>query len=99
MCIGPASNNMAKYSVIINLLSEEISYGIESLVVHLDLQVVMSQLNNVYHVRDPLLHWQYLRVILLQISFNFIHIPRLDNAFVDSTSNQALDWHINHSSH
>ena len=33
VCIGPESNNMAKYIVVINLLSEAISYGIDSLVV------------------------------------------------------------------
>jgi len=36
---------IAKYSVIINLLSKEISYSIESLVVYLDLQLLVFQLN------------------------------------------------------
>ena len=55
VCIGPASNNIAKYNTVINLLSEAISYGIDSLVVYLDSQLVVSQLNNIYWVRDPYL--------------------------------------------
>jgi len=41
MYVGPTSNNMAKYNVVINLLSEGIYYGIESLVVYLDSQILV----------------------------------------------------------
>ena len=101
VCIGPASNNMAEYTAVINLLSEAISHGIDSLVVYLDSQLIVSQLNNIYRVRDPCLYRQYLRVRLLQRSFiyiNYLHIPRSHNWLADSIANQALDWHINHSS-
>jgi len=57
---------MVECSVVINLLSKEISFGIDSLVVYLDSQLVVSQLNNIYHVRDASLHRQFLRVRLLQ---------------------------------
>ena len=89
--IGSASNNIVEYTSIINVLSEAISYGIDSLVV--------SQLNNIYWVRDPCLYRQYLRVRLLQRSFTYItymHIPRSHNWLADA--NQGLDWHIIHSS-
>ena len=79
ICIGPASNNVVEYTVVVNLLSELISLGIDSLVVYLDPQLVVSQLNNIYHVRDPYLYRQFLKVILLQRSFIyiiFIHIPQ-----------------------
>jgi len=66
ICIGPASNNVAEYIVVVNLLSEAISLGIDSLVVYLDSKLVVSQLNNIYHVRDPNLYHQFLRVCLLQ---------------------------------
>ena len=100
VCIGPASNNVAEYTAVIHLLSEAISLGVDSLVVFLDSQLVVSQLNNTYRVRDPFLLRLFLRVRLLQRSFQFltfIHIPRADNWFADSLANQALDWHINHS--
>ena len=35
-CLGPSTNNIAKYSAIIELLLDAISYGIQCLVVHLD---------------------------------------------------------------
>ena len=100
VCIGPASNNIAAYIVIINLLSKEITYGIDLLVVYLDSQLVVSQLNNIYRVRDPYLYRQFFRLRVLQRSFfyiTYVHIPRSENSLVDSISNQALDWHINHS--
>ena len=99
VCIGPASNNIADYTAVVYLLSEAISLGIDSLVVFLDSQLVVSQLNNTYRVRDPFLLRLFLRVRLLKRSFQFltfIHIPRADNWFADSLANQALDWNINH---
>lgn len=51
VCISPASNNMAGYTTVINLLSEALSYGIDSLVVYLDSQLIVSQLNNIYTPR------------------------------------------------
>ena len=74
--------------------------GVDSLVVFLDSQLVVSQLNNTYRVRDPFLSQFFLRVHMLQRSFpflTFVHIPRADNWMADSLANQAIDWHINHS--
>lgn len=65
VCIGPALNNITEYTVVLNLLSKEISYGTDSLVVYLDSQLVVSQLNNTYRVRDPYLYHQFLRVRVL----------------------------------
>ena len=62
VCIGPASNNITEYIVVINLLSKAIYYGIDSLVVYLDSLMVVSQLNKIYRVRDPYLYHQFLRV-------------------------------------
>ena len=78
VCIGLASNNIAEYTAVVHLLSEAISLGVDSLVVFLDSQLVVSQLNNTYWVRDPFLLRFFLRVHLLQRSFQFltfIHIP------------------------
>lgn len=48
--IGPTSNNVVEYTTVINLLSEEISWDVDSLVVFLDSELVVSQLNNTYQV-------------------------------------------------
>lgn len=42
ICISFASNNITKYNFVINLLSEEIAYGIELILVNLDSQLVVS---------------------------------------------------------
>ena len=36
ICLGPSTNNVVKYSVIIDLLPDSILHGIHSLEVHLD---------------------------------------------------------------
>ena len=64
--LWPSSNNVAKYSVVIELLCDSISHGIHSLEVCLDSQLVVSQLNVLYHIRDPTLLRRFLHVRLLE---------------------------------
>ena len=66
VCIGLASNNIAEYTVVINLLSEAISYGIDSLVFYLDSHLVVLQINKIYQIRDTYLYLQFFRVRVLQ---------------------------------
>ena len=51
-CLGPLTNNITEYSVIIELLLDAISHGIQHMVVHLDSQLVVLQLNGHYRVRN-----------------------------------------------
>ena len=66
VCLWPSSNNVAEYSVIIELLQDAISHGILSLEVHLESELVMSQHNGLYHVRDSMLLRIFLCVRLLE---------------------------------
>ena len=66
VCLRPSSNNVAEYSVVVELLRDAISHGVLSLEVHLDSELVVSQLNGLYHVRDPMLLRRFLRVRLLE---------------------------------
>ena len=66
ICLRPSSNNVAEYSVVIELLRDAISHGVLSLEVRLDLELVVSQLNGLYHVRDLTLLRRFLRVRLLE---------------------------------
>jgi ribonuclease HI len=50
ICLGPSMNNVAEYSIIIDILRDAISHGVHSLEVHLDSQLVVCQLNDSYHV-------------------------------------------------
>ena len=78
-CLGPASNNVAKSRDVIELLWDSLSHGITQLEVRLDSQLVVSQLNRAYQVRNPILLRQFMQVRLLERNFEFItfnHIPR-----------------------
>ena len=100
VCLWPSSNNVAEYSVIIELLQDAILHGLLSLEVRLDSELVVSQLNGLYHVRDLTLLRRFLRVRLLERQFDnitYIHIPRNNNQVADSYANYVLDWHLFHS--
>ena len=66
VCLGHATNNIAEYSVVIELLIDVISLGIRHLVVWLDSQLVVLQLSNVYAIQSPTLLRVYLRICLLE---------------------------------
>ena len=99
VCLRPSSNNVAEYSVVIELLRDAISHGVLSLEVHLDSKLVVSQLNVLYHVKDPTLLRRFLHVRLLEWKFDnitYIHIPRINNQAADSYANYVLDWNLFH---
>ena len=99
-CLGSTTNNIAEYSAMIELLVNAISHGIVHLQVHLDSQLIVSQLNGSYQVRNPLLLRKYLKVRLLERYLEFIsydHIPRSYNHLSDAVANYVLDWHLYHS--
>ena len=100
VCIGPATNNIAEYEAVINLLTEAASQDVCDLVVLMDSQLVVCHLNQVYTIRNPVLLRIFWRVRLLERSFGTItyrHIPREHNVVVDSLANYILDRHISHS--
>jgi ribonuclease HI len=41
VCLGPSMNNVAEYSVVLEILRDAISHGIRSLEVHMDSQLVI----------------------------------------------------------
>ena len=96
-CLGPATNNVAEYRAVIELLWDALSCGITQLEVRLDSQLVVSQLNRSYRVRNLILLRQFLQVRLLERNFDFItfnHIPRNQNSLPDAYANYILDWHL-----
>ena len=99
MWLGRVTNNIAEYSVVIELLVDAILLGICHLVVRLDSQLVVLQLYNVYSIRSPTLLRVYLRIRLLECYFDHIeyqHIPRYLNTLTDALANYVLDRHLNH---
>ena len=90
ICLRPSSNNVAKYSAVIELLHDVVSHGVHSLEVHPDSQLVVSQLNDLYRISDPTLLQIFLRVRLLEWkieSIKYIHVSRNFNQVVDSYAN------------
>ena len=99
VCLRPSSNNVAEYSVMIELLCDAISNGILSLEFLLESQLVLPKLNGVSYIRDPTLLQRFLWVRLLEQKFEHItciHIPRIYNHVFDSYANYVLDWHLLH---
>jgi ribonuclease HI len=99
ICLGDATNNVVEYSTLIEFLRDALSHDISHLRVYLDTQLVVSQLNGVYRVYDPTLHRRFLRVCLLEQSFDYItyiHVPRRLNQITDTLANHVLDWHLTH---
>jgi ribonuclease HI len=99
ICLGDTTNNVTEYRTVIELLRDALSLGISHLQFYLDAQLVVSQLNSVYHVHDPTLHRQFLRVHLLERSFDYItyfHLPRRLNQVTDTLANKSLDWNLAH---
>ena len=99
VCLGCATNNIADYSVIIELLIDAISLRIRHLVVRLDSQLVVLQLSNVYTIRSPTLLQVYMWIHLLERYFDYIeyqHIARCLNTLTDALANYILDRHLGH---
>ena len=98
-CLGPATNNVANNSVIIELIWDSISHGITFLEVIIDSQILVYHLNGVYQVRHHTLLRQFLRIRLLERNFEHIiyqHISRNKNKITDAFSNYILDWNLAH---
>jgi ribonuclease HI len=99
ICLGPATNNVAEYHVIIGLLTEAHSLNISQIIISLDSQLVVCQLNHIYVIHNPILLRLYLRVRHLERYFSYIeyqHISRELNVITDSLANYMLDWHLTH---
>ena len=95
--LGQTTNNIAEYSAVIELLSESISFGIRSLIVRLDSELIVLHLNRVYAIRNPVLLRLFLRVRLLEREFDYIeyhHIPRSLNTLADAIASQMLSSHV-----
>ena len=95
--LGQTTNNIAEYSAVIELLSESISFGIRSLIVRLDFELVVLQLNRVYAIINLVLLQLFLRAHLLEREFDYIeyqHIPRHLNTLADSIASSIINRHL-----
>ena len=97
--MGIVTKNQAEYDGVNGLLDASLQLGIHLLDVFLDTQLLVSQLNNHYRVRDPCLFRKYLRtkqMIRTFESITFTHVPRNLNSVAYQMANDILNWHIHH---
>ena len=97
--LGPSTNNLVEYEVMIGLLMESLANDVREIRVYLDSKLVVQQINRVYTILNPMLLHTFRRVMLLERSFEQVtynHIPRHLNAVVDSLANYVLYWYIAH---
>ena len=79
VCIGQSTNNIAKYSALIELLSDAITHGVRQLIVRLDSQLVVLQVTGTYAVRNPAIYRKFLRVKILERQFDFIQYQHISS--------------------
>lgn len=95
-CIGIETNNVAEYRALIEGLKIAKHYHPNSIICHLDSELIVKQLSGEYRVRMPALrpyHEEIQELIPEFPEINFKHIPREDNFRADSLVNKALDEH------
>ena len=92
--IGITTNNVAEYRALIEGLKLAKKYHPNSLVCHLDSELVAKQLSGEYRVKMHSLQPLVDEIRSLKESFpevSFKYIPRADNFRADSLVNRALD--------
>ena len=70
--LGRTTKNVAKYSVVLELLIEAVNLGMCAFLIHLALQLAVLQLNGHYLVRNPSILRLYLRIHFLERNFDYI---------------------------
>ena len=97
--ISRSTNNITEYSMLIEIISNAISFGINHIIIRLDSQLVVLQLNSVYTAQNQKLNCMFLRVLLLERNFYFIeyqHISRNLNTLTNSLANYVIHIHVQH---
>lgn len=94
--IGVTTNNRAEYIALIEGLKKVKSkeFGVRSLRIFTDSELLVKQLKREYKVRDSNLKILYHKVSALLSEFEEVdikHIPRKDNKEADKLANRAID--------
>ena len=72
ICLGQTTNNIEEYNTVIELLSDDITFGIRRWIIRLDSQLIVLHLNRVYAIINPVLLRLFLKVHLLERQFDYI---------------------------
>ena len=93
--IGRATNNIAEYTALLELLERMRGVACRHLVVHSDSELMVRQLNGSYRVRQPEIRQRFERLQELRrelpFSIEFRHIAREENSEADALANEGID--------
>lgn len=92
--IGVATNNQAEYQAVILALTKAKALGASEIDFFLDSELVVSQLNGDYKVKDRALGSLFVKIWNLAQNFrkiSYYHVPREKNRAADKLVNEALD--------
>lgn len=92
--IGKTTNNQAEYQALIMGLQEALGCGASEVIVHLDSQLLVSQLTGEYRVKNENIKKLFILTQNLVKKFEkvkFIKIPRSENFEADKLVNQAIN--------
>ncbi len=95
--LGMATNNVAEYRAVIVALERAFALGAESVIIHMDSELVARQIMGDYKVREA--HLKPLHRQVLDLLKNFSnhrvrYVPREQNRRADQLANEAIDQKI-----
>lgn len=92
--IGKATNNVAEYQALISCLELAVHFGVRSLTVYSDSELLVKQIKGIYRVRQDhlrILHSKTLDVLKrTPIKFDIQHISRDINKGADQLARRAV---------
>jgi len=92
--IGEATNNQAEYQAIVFALEQAKRLKVEELDIYLDSELITSQLNREFKIKNNELGSLFVKCWNMMIGFKkvkFHHIPREKNREADKLVNKAID--------
>lgn len=96
--IGRGTNNEAEYKALIAALGYLVTEGTSEVKIHTDSQLVASQMNGLWRVKDPklrILHSEAKKLASSLPTLEIEYIPREKNAEADGLANEAIDRYFN----
>ncbi len=96
--IGRGTNNEAEYKALIKALAYLVAEGSATVKIHTDSQLVASQMNGLWKVKDPklrILHSEAKKLVSSIPAFEIEYIPRERNTEADGLANEAIDRYFN----
>lgn len=96
--LGISTNNFAEYNAVllaISWLKDNFKFKKDSVKIYLDSELVANQLNGKYRVKNSKLEKIFSKIIeikkRLDVSIDYIAIPRTKNKLADHLVNKLLD--------